>query len=49
MAAGLLLAAVAGLLIPAAAARRSAGASAEPEHAEMAMVAGGTVVGEEID
>ena len=49
MAGGLLLAAVAGLLIPAAAARRSAGASAEPEHAEMAMVAGGTVVGEEID
>ncbi|HEY3904735.1 MAG TPA: MFS transporter [Streptosporangiaceae bacterium] len=49
MAAGLLLAGLAGLLIPAAAARRSAGASAEPEHAEMAMVAGGTVVGEEID
>jgi hypothetical protein len=49
MACGLLLAAAAGLLIPAAAARRSAGAVGEPEHAEMAMVAGGTVVGEEID
>ena len=50
MAAGLLLAAVAGLLIPAAAARRSMLAlRPEPEHAEMAMVAGGTVVGEEID
>jgi len=49
MASGLLLAALAGLLIPAAAARRSAGAADEPPHAEMAMVAGGTVVGEEID
>jgi EmrB/QacA subfamily drug resistance transporter len=49
MAAGLLLAALAGLLIPAAAARRSSGVADEPEHAEMAMVAGGTVVGEEID
>ena len=48
MACGLALAAVAGLLIPTM--KRGAGVSAdEPEHAEMAMVAGGTVVGEEID
>jgi sugar phosphate permease len=40
MAGGLLLAALAGLLIPKA--RRAAH---EPEHAEMAMVAGGTIVG----
>jgi hypothetical protein len=40
----LVLAALAGLLIPSARSlRRAAG---EPEHAEMAMVAGGTVVGD---
>ncbi len=45
MAAGLVLAAIAGLLIPAAVGmRRTAG---ELEHAEMAVVAGGTVVGDE--
>jgi EmrB/QacA subfamily drug resistance transporter len=45
MAAGLALAALAGLLIPSARGlRRTAG---ELEHAEMAMVAGGTVVGDE--
>jgi EmrB/QacA subfamily drug resistance transporter len=43
MAAGLLLAALAGLLIPAA--RRHA--PGELEHAELAMVAGGTLVGDE--
>jgi len=44
MAGGLLLAALAGLLIPSARGpRRMAG---EPEHAEMAIVAGGTVVGD---
>jgi MFS family permease len=44
MAAALVLAALAGLLIPSARSlRRAAG---EPEHAEMAMVAGGTVVGD---
>jgi hypothetical protein len=44
MAAALVLAALAGLLIPSAGSlRRAAG---EPEHAEMAMVAGGTVVGD---
>ncbi len=44
MAGGLALAALAGLLIPSARGlRRMAG---EPEHAEMAMVAGGTVVGD---
>ncbi len=44
MAAGLVLAAVAGLLIPSARGlRRMAG---EPEHAEMAIVAGGTIVGD---
>jgi MFS family permease len=48
MACGLLLAALAGLMIPAAV-RRGAASANEPEHAEMAMVAGGTVVGEEID
>lgn len=43
MAAGLVLAALAGLLIPSARGlRRMAG---EPEHAELAMVAGGTIVG----
>jgi len=42
MAGGLVLAALAGLLIPRA--RRTAG---EPEHAEMAMVASGTIVGDE--
>jgi MFS family permease len=44
MAAGLVLAALAGLLIPSARGlRRTAG---EPEHAEMAIVAGGTIVGD---
>ena len=44
MAAGLVLAALAGLLIPSGLGRgRRAG---EPEHAEMAIVAGGTVVGD---
>ena len=44
LAAGLVLAALAGLLIPSAHRRlRTAG---EPEHPEMAMVAGGTVVGD---
>ena len=43
MAVGLVLAALAGLLIPSARGlRRMAG---EPEHAELAMVAGGTIVG----
>jgi EmrB/QacA subfamily drug resistance transporter len=42
--AGLILAALAGLLIPAGARRRKAG---EPDHAEMALVAGGTIVGDE--
>ena len=43
MAAGLVLAALAGLLIPSARGlRRMTG---EPEHAELAMVAGGTIVG----
>ncbi len=42
MAGGLVLAALAGLLIPRA--RRVTG---EPEHAELAMVAGGTIVGDE--
>jgi EmrB/QacA subfamily drug resistance transporter len=45
MAGGLLLAALAGLLMPSALKAR-AGAG-EPEHAELAMVAGGTVVGDE--
>jgi EmrB/QacA subfamily drug resistance transporter len=45
MAGGLLLAAVAGLLMPSA--RRLRNAAGGPEHAEMAMVAGGTVVGDE--
>ena len=44
MAAGLVLAALAGLLIPSA--RRLRQQAGEPEHAEMAMVAGGTVVGD---
>jgi hypothetical protein len=45
MTAGLVLAAAAGLLIPSARGRqRTAGGL---EHAEMAMVAGGTVVGDE--
>jgi EmrB/QacA subfamily drug resistance transporter len=44
MAAGLVLAALAGLLIPSARGlRRMAG---EPEHAEMAIAAGGTIVGD---
>ncbi len=44
MAGGLVLAALAALLIPSARGlRRTAG---EPEHAEMAMVAGGTIVGD---
>jgi EmrB/QacA subfamily drug resistance transporter len=45
MAGGLLLAAAAGLLMPSA--RRLRGTAGGPEHAEMAMVAGGTVVGDE--
>ena len=45
MAALLLLAAAAGLLIPSA--RRLRPVSGELEHAELAMVAGGTVVGDE--
>jgi MFS family permease len=45
MAGGLLLAAAAGLLMPSA--RRLRDGSGGPEHAEMAMVAGGTVVGDE--
>ena len=45
MAGGLLLAALAGLLMPSA--RRLRDAAGGPEHAEMAMVAGGTVVGDE--
>ena len=45
MAGGLLLAAVAGLLMPSA--RRLRTAADGPEHAEMAMVAGGTVMGDE--
>jgi MFS family permease len=45
MAGGLLLAAAAGLLMPSA--RRLRSAAGGPEHAEMAMVAGGTVVGDE--
>ena len=44
MAGGLVLAALAGLLIPSA--RRLRQQAGEPEHAEMAMVAGGTVVGD---
>jgi EmrB/QacA subfamily drug resistance transporter len=44
MAAGLVLAALAGLLIPSARGRRRT--AGEPEHAELAMVAGGTVVGD---
>ena len=44
MAGGLVLAALAGLLIPSGlGGRRRAG---EPEHGEMAMVAGGTIVGD---
>jgi EmrB/QacA subfamily drug resistance transporter len=42
MAGGLVLAALAGLLIP-----RVRRATGEPEHAELAMVAGGTIVGDE--
>ncbi len=45
MAGGLLLAALAGLLMPSA--RRSRDTVGGPEHAEMAMIAGGTVVGDE--
>ena len=44
MAAGLVLAALAGLLIPSA--QRLRQQAGEPEHAEMAMVAGGTVAGD---
>ncbi len=44
MAAGLVLAALAGLLIPSA--RGTRPIAVEPEHAEMAMVAGGTIVGD---
>ena len=44
MAAGLVLAALAGLLIPSALGRRPGG---ELEHAELAMVAGGTVAGDQ--
>jgi EmrB/QacA subfamily drug resistance transporter len=44
MAGGLVLAALAGLLIPSARGRLRT--ASEPEHAEMAMVAGGTVVGD---
>ncbi len=47
MAAGLVLAAAAGLLIPSA--RRPRPIVGEPEHAEMAMVAGGTVVGDQTE
>jgi EmrB/QacA subfamily drug resistance transporter len=45
MAGGLLLAAVAGLLMPSG--RRLRDGAGGPEHAEMAMIAGGTVVGDE--
>ena len=45
MAGGLLLAALAGLLMPAA--QRMRQAEHEPEHAELAMVAAGTIVGDE--
>jgi sugar phosphate permease len=45
MAGGLLLAALAGLLMPSA--RRPRDAAGGPEHAEMAMIAGGTVTGDE--
>ena len=45
MTGGLILAAAAALLIPSA--RRLAQGSDQPEHAELAMVAGGTVVGDE--
>jgi EmrB/QacA subfamily drug resistance transporter len=44
MAGGLVLAALAGLLIPSA--RRLRPAAGEPEHAEIAVVAGGTAVGD---
>ena len=44
MTGGLVLAALAGLLIPSA--RRLGQMPGEPEHAEMAMVAGGTIVGD---
>jgi EmrB/QacA subfamily drug resistance transporter len=47
MAAGLVLAAGAGLLIPSA--RRSRPAVGEPTHPELAMVAGGTVVGDDTE
>ena len=45
MAAGLVLAALAGLLIPSM--RRLRQLAGEPEHAELAMVAGGTIVGDD--
>jgi hypothetical protein len=44
MGAGLVLAALAGLLIPSASRLRQG--DGEPDHAELAMVAGGTVVGD---
>jgi hypothetical protein len=45
MAGGLLLAAAAGLLMPST--RRARSAVGEPEHAELAVLAGGTVAGDE--
>ena len=45
MAGGLVLAALAGLLMPSA--RRLRQLAGEPEHAELAMVAGGTIVGDD--
>jgi MFS family permease len=44
MTCGLILAALAGLLMPSA--KRMLQAASEPQHAELAMVAGGTVVGD---
>jgi hypothetical protein len=45
MAAALVVAALAGLLIPSA--RGLGRMASEPEHAELAMVPGGTIVGDE--
>jgi MFS family permease len=45
MAGGLLLAAAAGLLMPSA--RRARQAAGQPQHAELAVLAGGTVAGDE--
>jgi hypothetical protein len=45
MAGGLLVAALAGFLIPSA--RRLRQALSEPEHAELAMIAAGTLVGDQ--